>query len=302
MQVQNYTMRLISRVFLFGLLALAVGGCFDEPKFPDTPQIAFKDIQFKVTPDISIADTLSLFIDFKDGDGNLGLDANDPNDFSDPYNNDTYYQEGSDGKLVPVQTFELFDTLTVLEINDTAGPLVNYRTRSKKGFSNLPALDPDKVGCLNYTNTLLTVPFDKSYADKSHIIDSLRVQVVSADSPPDVRTLYILADTLYFQTNENHYNLTIQFFVQDASGSGFTEFNWRDQFCTTFDGRFPILSDNAGKPGPLEGTIRYDMPSVGFIPLFGNKRMKLRFYIRDRDLNQSNVVETPEFNLTKIKK
>jgi hypothetical protein len=39
------------------------------------------------------------------------------------------------------------------------------------------------------------------------------------------------------------------------------------------------------------------MTSRGFIILFGGKRIKLRMMIRDRALHESNVIETPVFQL-----
>lgn len=115
-----------------------------------------------------------------------------------------------------------------------------------------------------------------------------------------IREDNIVKDTLYFQLNPNYYNITVDFFVKNFDGT-YTEFDWTKEFdypgCGgTFDGRFPILFKD--KPGsPLEGTIKYGMGSTGFKALFSNKPLKLRIQIKDRALNKSQIIETPDFTL-----
>jgi len=110
----------------------------------------------------------------------------------------------------------------------------------------------------------------------------------------------IVKDTLYFELNPNYSNIIVEFLVKNPDGT-FTEFDWKKAFnfpnCgISFDGRFPILYKE--KPGaPLEGTIRYGMGSIGFKILFSTKTLKLRVQIKDRALNKSNFIETPEFTL-----
>lgn len=110
----------------------------------------------------------------------------------------------------------------------------------------------------------------------------------------------IVKDTLYFQLNPDYNNIIVEFLVKNSDGT-FTEFEWREAYnypnCGgTFDGRFPILFKE--KPGaPLEGTIRYGMGSLGFKAFFSIKTLKLRIQIKDRALNKSNIIETPEFTL-----
>jgi hypothetical protein len=107
---------------------------------------------------------------------------------------------------------------------------------------------------------------------------------------------YLVQDSLYAVLNPDHYNIEVDFFVKE--GSTFVEFDWRKEFCTTFDGRFPILSDNENA---LDGTLKYNMESRGFKILFGDKTLKLRIEIKDRALNRSNVIETGEFTLAGIR-
>ena len=114
-------------------------------------------------------------------------------------------------------------------------------------------------------------------------------------------------DTLYFELNPNQYNIFITFQVKNASGN-FQDFDW-DSFYTYplcevigFNGRFPILSKDLSQPGPLEGTIKYAMNSVGFNIIFSIKTLRLKVRIIDRALNSSNEILTPEFTLQSIKK
>jgi hypothetical protein len=107
-------------------------------------------------------------------------------------------------------------------------------------------------------------------------------------------------DTFYFELNPDHYNIEVDFLVKNPDGT-FTEFDWTEEFnypnCgTSFDGRFPILYKE--EPGtPLEGILRYSMGSIGFKALFSVKTLKLRVQIKDRALNKSNEIFTPEFTL-----
>lgn len=115
-----------------------------------------------------------------------------------------------------------------------------------------------------------------------------------------IRENNLVKDTLYFELNPDYYNITIDFLVKNPDGS-FTEFDLMKEFdypgCGgTFDGRFPILFKD--KPGsPLEGTIRYGMGSTAFKAFFSIKPLKIRVQIKDRALNASAFIETPEFTL-----
>jgi len=62
------------------VMAVALNACFKAPEFPITPEITFNDIVFKDVSGLATADTLILTINFKDGDGDLGLDEAE-NDF-----------------------------------------------------------------------------------------------------------------------------------------------------------------------------------------------------------------------------
>jgi len=60
-----------------------------------------------------------------------------------------------------------------------------------------------------------------------------------------------------------------------------------------YSGIFPRLRENKLK-GPIEGTLLYKLGSLNF---FGEDTSiaKIRVYIQDRNLNKSNIIETPPF-------
>lgn len=238
-------MKLISGFLIAVVVGLGLFSCFDPPEYPLTPEIEYQNLVFVDVPDASEPDSLLLFIKFRDGDGNLGLQPNETG----------CYLAGNDTICFNEKNY-------FFSLQD--GHYLNYE--DKRTNPNLADL-PDYVkpfDCINWE-----IVYDNT-------------------SQPQ--------DTLYFELNENHYNIFVDFLVKQPDGS-FEEFDWREEFCTTYDGRFPILAKekDLSKATPLEGTLRYAMLSTGFKFQFSIKTLKLRVQIQDRLLNKSNVIETPEF-------
>ncbi|MDH4058820.1 MAG: hypothetical protein OEU76_08640, partial [Cyclobacteriaceae bacterium] len=282
-------MKAIKGVFLFCFLGGFVTACFDPPEFSDIPNIQLNKLEFKVTPDISDADSLIIYIDFKDGNGDMGLDDNY---LDDPYHERNFYFENTgNNTLTPVGTIiqsvnnPAFPPTIQMIIEPSTGKLATNRTRLKPGFGFLPPFNSADLECLNYTTQyLLIAPPAHNSIDASYsIADTLYDQ--------GNNEYFLLKDTLYFERNLNHYNILVRFY--ESSGSGFTEFSWEEEFCTTFNGRFPVLSDD---DSPLEGTIRYAMTSTGFTPLFSIKTLMLDIIVKDRAFNKDSI-RTPEFTL-----
>ncbi len=122
----------------------------------------------------------------------------------------------------------------------------------------------------------------------------------------EITTINNKTDTIYFQLNPDHNNIFIHYLIKNTDGT-FKEFDWQKEFVfpncgLSYDGRFPRLFKQPYVKTPMEGTIRYGMPSVGFLILFSIKTLKLRIIIQDRALHKSNIIETPEFTLQSIKK
>ncbi len=105
-----------------------------------------------------------------------------------------------------------------------------------------------------------------------------------------------ILDTVYVEINQNSFNIEVDFFLK--RNGEYEEFEWRREFgpfsCITFDGRYPPLN-TAEFERPLAGSLSYSMISSGFVPLFGNDTLQLRIQIKDRALNVSNIVESPDF-------
>ncbi|MBX2946025.1 MAG: hypothetical protein KF725_09335 [Cyclobacteriaceae bacterium] len=286
-------MKAIKGLVLFCFLAVTVSSCFDPPEFGIAPKISFNKIEFKVTPDPSDADSLILYIDFRDGNGDMGLST----DFrDDPYHErNFYFEDEANNKIKAVGTViqavnrpPLPSTIPMI-ITPPTGKLVTHRTRNKPGFGSLPPFSAANLECRDYTTSyLLIAPPAANAIDASYnITDTLRDNVGNR--------YYVVKDTVYFKRNPNYYNISVRFF--QSSGGPFTEFSWEDQLCTTLNGRFPVLSD---KSGPLEGTLRYAMTSTGFTPLFSIRTLKLDIIVKDRALNKDSI-RTPEFTLQQIR-
>ena len=105
-----------------------------------------------------------------------------------------------------------------------------------------------------------------------------------------------ILDTVYVEINQNSFNIEIDFFLK--RDGIYEEFDWRREFgqfsCITFDGRYPPLN-TAEFERPLAGSLSYSMVSSGFLPLFGNDTLQLLIQIKDRALNNSNIVESGDF-------
>lgn len=283
-------MKIIKGISIFIGMVLIMGSCFDPPEFPSVPEIEYEGIEF-IAPD-----SLILRIHFRDGDGDLGLSNDDLNYISYPFNNQFFFQTNPDGTLDTLYTFGAASPTNqyhIIEIADPAkGKLVFPRTRKNPAFSFLPA-----YGCVDYEYVIaarnLLIDMDDQAA-----LDPFVRRLDTLDGAGGTRYIHI-QDTLYTKINPDHYNIEVDFLVKE--GNEFVEFDWREEYCTqSFDGRFPVLSDNPGTA--LEGTLRYGMYSIGFAPIFSVKTLKLRIQVKDRALNRSNVIETPEFTLDKIRK
>ena len=108
------------------------------------------------------------------------------------------------------------------------------------------------------------------------------------------------ADTFLIKKNIFNKNIYVNFYKKirgvyqlindDFSQGGCVEF---------FNSRIPVFDqENIGKS--LKGDVSFAMLSQGFQQTFRNDSIKMRFYIYDRNLNKSNIAETPDFVLINI--
>lgn len=223
MKLKNHT--------IITLLLLSVWvGCISPPdNFPTVPQIDFNNLEFVQT---SGSDSLIITLDFRDAEGDLGLNAKD---IFPPFNELNYFT------------------------ND-AGEFITYGER------------PDDAPDFNNRDWVIFP-----------LINNQEIK-----------------DTLWVSENEDYYNILVKFFIK--RGGNYTEFNWSDPpYYTTFNGRFPrMLEEDQSRA--IEGKIRYAMLSLGWNSIFRNDTIKLELKIKDRALNESNVVSTPDFTLSQIER
>ena len=219
-----------------------MSACYSPPEFPVEPKIEYFNVEFKEVPNLQ--DSLIISIKFQDGDGDLGLDANETQR---PYN-PVWFFATNPGEPDPI-------------------PL-SYSHRDTPPWDTLPPYQFPYT-CTNYTTNHGFTGYE--------------------------------GDTLYFQANEDHYNIIVEYLTK--KNGIWTEFDWETAFepqCTdSYNGRFPMLGDD-NSDTPLEGILRYGMTSAGFRFLFRNDTLMLRLRIKDRALNNSNIIETPEFVLRDI--
>jgi hypothetical protein len=301
-------MKALRSIIFFGINLVFLGSCLNPPEFDNSPQIAFESISFQKGT-VGVRDSLKVTISFKDGDGDLGLasDSTDP-----PYHQLNFFANDN-GQLLPIPG-ELIPSFAgyrfrnsrktpkrpsyYVEPPDTrkVGELI---TLTSEGFSLPPFESP--YDCTandeSYLNEKLgpdTIYVYKEFKyvirDKSKIVDSLE-RIDNANI-----YYYAVTDYFYLKTNPAFYNIKVQFFIKNTDNT-YTEYDWEKEVCSTFDGRFPILTQ---KERPLEGVLTYSMSSVGFLTTFGSKTLKLRITVFDRALNSSNTVDTEDFRLDDI--
>jgi hypothetical protein len=301
-------MKLINGLAIFFIMA-CFASCFDPPEFPTVPKISFVRAEFIDDPTTAF-DSLVIYIDFKDGDGDLGIDGENPDYISYPYNNTNYFQEnnGSFDTLHTISASSPTDQYDILDIPDPKkGKLVMFRTRKNPLYSGKL---PSTFHCSSYEILADRPAPNKPVTGRKLLIDkadyaALDAKVKIIDTLSSQTTeFYQIKDTVYFALNPNHYNIEVDFLVKDPASShpdhpGYTEFDWFKGFCQTFDGRFPFLAD---RESSLEGELSYAMISTGFLASFSVKTLKLRIQIKDRTLNKSNVIESDDFTLDQIRK
>jgi hypothetical protein len=263
-------MEMIRRLFVGLFLSALLISCFNPPEFPIVPQIEFKKADFIDEKDPSVADTLVLYLDFKDGDGDIGLSDADLviSESTAKYAERVYFDKNGKKWVIG----DLLQLRQSTNPNDVSlyNSLLKFNNRKKAPFDSLPSF--------------------------TQVNNCLHWQILQRTSGNSTVNL----DTVYYQLNPNHYNIFVDFFIND--GRAYKEYDFKKEFCTTYDGRLPILSKDITRETPLQGTIRYAMPGTGFKFIFTTKPIKIRVRIQDRKLNKSNEVETDAFTLQSISK
>lgn len=245
-----------------GFIALFLLSCFDPPEYSNVPTIEFDKVTFVDVPNTSDPDSLIIIVRFKDGDGDLGLDANAASDTLFPYQSRTFFD------TIPNSPLGYYFPYNPLNPDMV---FITYSTRrTNKNYDTLP-LFTKPYNCVNYEIMTVNGKLDTFYFQRNPYHYNIRVDYLVKNNDGSF--------TEFDWTEEFAY----------------------PQCGITFDGRFPILSRDLSRSAALDGKIRYGMASTGFNILFSIKTLKLRITIFDRALNRSNAVETPEFTLQQIR-
>ncbi len=253
------------------LLSCIAWSCSAPDPFPITPRIEFNQLVYKEFE--NEPDSLILFIDFQDGDGDLGLNS-DENDY--PYQ-DFDFVVDEDGRIV------------TLGATDTRPPY--YRLAFDSG------VPPQLI-----SETDNRPPFSCDDYDLLFINDDRDVFVPKGTKRENIDLDVFTEDTLYVVKNENRNNIFVDFYRKRNGNYEFID--WKRAFdengCgVDYNARFPIF-DPKSVGSSLEGTIKYGMVSSGFFALIRTDTFKIKVKIKDRQLHTSNEVESGDLTLRGI--
>jgi hypothetical protein len=197
-----------------------------------------------------------------------------------------------DGKVEPVALSLHWSDIQYyfVDVIGQEGKLVTAKTREQAAYNFLPPYSLNS--CSYIADTVIMVD-----SQDAAILDANYQNIVDTMTSPNNPPIYVLKDTFYVDYNPNHHNISVDFLMKNGNG---WEVYSSGSCSPDYNGRFPVLSDDDGSP--LDGVLRYSLKSQGFRIMFSTKILKLRINIRDRALNTSNTIETPEFTLDKIRR
>lgn len=287
-------MKIAKGFAIFSIIALLFGSCFKEPQFSIIPEIVSLDkVYFQNSPSESDADTLTIVLTFKDGDGDLGLDPDDPKHINSPYNANNLYLV-KDGKLISIETFsgnltangsvvKVLDPILIIPEGVT-GKLVIDKTRNVDNNDTIQNINPN-LPCVKYVGdtSVFIREKDKAIFDATYnVIDTIKT---------NTEDIYKIEGKFYYQPNPNYYNIEITFEVKE---NNFKAYEFGDCNPKIYSQRFPVL----GTPKhPIEGTLKYNIISAGLLNDFGDKVIRLRIRIKDQAHHESNIVYSEEKSL-----
>lgn len=260
-------MRWIRNVFIVLILVWTVDACLKQPEYSVVPEIELQDLAFK-PGDINkqIQDTLIITLKFRDGDGDLGIGAQDSGNLE-------FYNP----------LYKAYDTTNISSqgyTNDKTSPLpgafkfINYYAKKHiKGFDTLPDLN-----CNNWEQ-LLTTGAQPKVKDTIYIQQNLRA--------------YNIIVKISTSTDGGH-----SYTPYDPAAA----FTFPGCNVNFFNGSFPDLSSDRGKKSPLDGTLTYKIQSFALKSTFSIKTLKLDVLIKDRAFNPSDTAEMKGFTLGSITK
>ncbi|HYC87206.1 MAG TPA: hypothetical protein VEB86_18370 [Chryseosolibacter sp.] len=276
---------IIKRALAIVVTLMAALGCDDEePRYPVEPFIDNVTLSFIKGPFPGASDQLLLDLHIRDGDFDLGT-----NDVAAPYH-PFYLFLDDHGSLVAVEVMPTeIDGEVIYNFDAQAAGTVGTFAQLRRTQENVIP-----YSCVDYSYLKVLATPDLVDRATANVIDTL---VIEGDE------MWLVADTFQILHNENHYNLSVDFLVEQANG----EFAYVDLMtlsCGTFHGRFFPLDDLTvgdlvlSGPFTIQRTARaraavsYSMQSQAFNAVFFGKKIKVRVSVKDRALNNSNTIET----------
>ena len=251
----------ILKYLSFCLASISLLGCYEAPYLSDVPTISFSRIEF-VNVD-GEADSLILTFNFEDGDGDVGLDIEE---VYPPYHSFNYVVQELDSEYYLIEYGQLNFNEPLILATSYGGEVI------LSGNYNFDQSLPE-FGCADYlvSTDLSADPLDLDQADTFLIKKNIFNKNIYVNFYKKIRGEYHLIN-------------------DDFSQGGCVEF---------FNSRIPVFDqENIGKT--LKGDISFAMLSQGFQQTFRNDSIRMSFYIYDRNLNKSNIAETPDFVLVNI--
>jgi hypothetical protein len=273
--------------------------CHRPPEYADTPRIAFERLQLTDTS------SLVLTFSFRDGDGDIGLDGDRVEDLSDPFHSIGFVTDAN-GVIVTLDgnhplpwdlqpaAFLSVNSFFPLEDTTSAEP---FEVAQNSIIIPVPAGNP--------------VPFAEQDVREPYVCDDYEIftfyleQEFLVEFQGLIGTAPVVVDqqtdTVLVQRNPFHFNIYIDLLIKE--GEDFVPFDGFPDCDPGFTARFPVF-ERSGFDRPIDGEITYAFFSTQFATensFLLEETLKIRFFIYDRALNQSNVVETPEFQLLDLR-
>jgi hypothetical protein len=279
---------------LLSLLWIVMLGCnSDEPSYPIIPFIEGATLEYAKGFNF---DSLLLDFNYRDGDFDLGLSPEESLDS--PYHYSDFYMLSGTALTKTVPTGIPTDYRMVIDPRNHPGKIATRRRLKNAG------IDLSTFPCSDFYRGLVLIR-----TTDTHIIDEeddTQFELVGNE-------YYInVYDTFLIEANPNHYNITVDYLVEQADGA-FSVFDWNEWaqkvspwncgYGYSYNGRFPKPPSHPSKrvssgpfimrrTGKFSGSMHYKMASLGYPKIFGGKRIKVRVSIKDRELHESNVIET----------
>lgn len=255
---------------------LLVNSCSAPTPLSNTPKISLNDVFYK---DIDGGqDSLVLLLDFEDGNGDIGLDATQT--FHPYHEYDAIWS--FDGTLVTIGDQD---------------PLLPFLASTPPFFYN-PL--PDELEFSLFSDTDVRTEYNCQDYEIVYVSSAQTSFIpLEVGDNVDLDPNEFSIDTILVRRNQDRYNIFVDFFRK--VGTEYEFIDWRSAFDSNgcgfdFNARFPVFDhDNIGSS--LEGTIKYTMRSAGFNIILRQDVFKLRIWIQDQALNDSNVIETEDLTL-----